>query len=166
MQFHGLIHQFPKEVKLLIGTFIVVLSVGYYTGLAFVHETTDNTPTGIEEQYLGNENDEEALVMKFKKKKQAIITLIHNHIISLSVLFFILSLLVSFTSYNKTLKKVVMIEPFLSIIVSFGGIYFMWKGMSSLKYIVMISGILMTLSFVTASLMVLVSLLKKQQEKV
>ncbi|MBL4746025.1 MAG: hypothetical protein JKY08_06630 [Flavobacteriaceae bacterium] len=161
MQFHGLIHQFPKEVKLLIGAFVLVLSVGYYTGLAFVHETTDSTPTGIEEQYLGNENDEEALVMKFKKKKQSMITLIHNHTISLSVLFFMISLLVSMTSYNKTLKKIVMIEPFVSIVVSFGGIYFLWLGFTSLKYIVIISGMLMTLSFVTATLMILTSLFKK-----
>ena len=162
MQFHGLIHQFPKEVKLLIGVFVLVLSMGYYTGLAFVHETTDNTPTGIEEQYLGNENDEDAAVMKFKKKKQAMITLIHNHTISLSVLFFILSLLVSTTSYNSTFKKVVMIEPFISIVVSFGGIYLMWLGFTSLKYIVMLSGILMTLSFVSATFMILFSLFKKQ----
>jgi len=161
MQFHGLIHQLPKEVKLLIGVFVLVLSAGYYTGLAFVHETTENTPIGIEEQYLGNENDEEAAVMKFKKKKQAMITLIHNHTISLSVLFFMLSLLVSLTSYNRTLKKIVMIEPFVSIVVSFGGIYFMWLGFTSLKYIVMISGVLMTMSFVTATIMVLTSLYKK-----
>ncbi|PCH75217.1 MAG: hypothetical protein COB98_09290 [Flavobacteriaceae bacterium] len=160
MKFHGLIHQFPQEVKLLIGAFVIVLSIGYYTGLAFVNETTNNTPTGIEEQYLGNENDEEATVMKFKKKKQAIITLIHNHMISLSVLFFMLSLLVSITSFNKTLKKVVMIEPFVSILVSFGGIYFMWLGMTSLKYVVMLSGILMTMSFITATFMILFSLVK------
>jgi len=161
MQFHGLIHQFPKEVKLLIGVFVLVISIGYYTGLAFVHETTENTPTGIEEHYLGNEADEEAIKMKFKKKKQSLITLIHNHVISLSMLFFVLSFLVSLTSYNRTLKKVVMLEPFASIVVSFGGIYFMWLGYTSLKYIVMISGILMTLSFVAATIMIFTSLYKK-----
>lgn len=162
MQFHGLIHQLPKDVKLLIGVFVVVLSVGYYTGLAFVHETTGNTPTGIEEQYLGNEHDEDATVMKFKKKKQAMIMLIHNHVISLSILFLVLSLLVSITSCHKTLKKIVMIEPFISIVVSFGGIYFMWMGFTNLKYIVMLSGMLMTLSFVCATGMILVSLFKKE----
>ncbi len=162
MQFHGLIHQFPKEVKILIGAFVLVLSIGYYTGLAFVHETTEGTPTGIEEQYLGNENDEEATIMKFKKKKQAMITMIHNHVISMSILFFVLSLLVSMTSYNKKIKKFVMIEPFISIVVSFGGIYFMWLGITSLKYIIVLSGILMTLSFVMATSMILCSLFRKK----
>ncbi|PCI34980.1 MAG: hypothetical protein COB60_04545 [Flavobacteriaceae bacterium] len=163
MEFHGLIHQFPKEIKLLIGIFVLVLSIGFYMGLAFVHETTEGTPIGIEEQYLGNENDEDATVMKFKKKKQALITMIHNHVISMSILFFVLSLLVSITSYNKNLKKYVMIEPFVSIVVSFGGIYFMWLGMTSLKYIIVVSGMLMTLSFVMATFMIISSLFRKSK---
>ena len=67
MKLNGLIETFPKELKLLIATFIIVLSVGFYTGLLFVGETSSANPDGIEEQYLGNEDDVEARVMKFKK---------------------------------------------------------------------------------------------------
>ena len=67
MQLNGLIYRVPKEIKVLIGAFIIVLSIGFYTGLLFVKETSSVNPNGIEEQYLGNENQENIKVMKFKK---------------------------------------------------------------------------------------------------
>ena len=57
MQLNGLIKTLPKELKLLIGAFIIVLSIGFYTGLLFVGETSSTSPNGIEEQYLGNEEN-------------------------------------------------------------------------------------------------------------
>ena len=42
MNFNTTIAEFPKEVKLLIGAFLIVLSVGYFTGFRFVNETTEN----------------------------------------------------------------------------------------------------------------------------
>ena len=88
MQLNGLIYTLPKEIKLLIGAFILVLSIGFYTGLLFVGETSSAAPNGIEEQYLGNETDEDAEVMKFKKSEQEMLTLVHNHILSMSIIFF------------------------------------------------------------------------------
>ena len=70
MELNGLIYKLPKEIKLLVGTFLIILSVGFYTGLIFVNETSSATPSGIQENYLGNENDEEAQVMKFKKPEK------------------------------------------------------------------------------------------------
>jgi len=67
VQINGLIQTLPKELKLLIGAFIIVLSIGFYTGLLFVSETSSANPNGIEEQYIGNEDDGDAKVMKFKK---------------------------------------------------------------------------------------------------
>lgn len=158
MQVHGLIHQFPKEIKTVIFVFIIVLSVGFYGGLSFVNNTTSMQPAGVESHYLGNENDEEAEVMQFKKNKREILTIVHNHILSLSVIFFLLSLILSTTSINKKLKYFLMIEPFLSVILTFGGIYFLWSGILWFKYIIIISGVFMTLSFVIASISILYQL--------
>ena len=158
MKFHGTIHNFPKEIKLLIFAFLVVLSVGFYTGLLFVNDTTEMDSDGIEMQYLGNEFDEDAQVMKFKKSEREILTLVHNHILSLSVIFFFVSLLVSTTSINKKFKKFLMIEPFVSLLFTFGGIYVLWAGVLWFKYVIMISGILMTFSYTTAVLIILFQL--------
>lgn len=159
MQIHGLIHQFPKEIKSLILVFIIVLSVGFYGGLSFVNNTTSMNSSEIESHYLGNENDEAAEIMKFKKSEGEILTIVHNHILSLSVIFFMLSLILATTSINKKFKYFLMIEPFLSIILTFGGIYLLWSGITWFKYVVIFSGILMTFSFVSATIAIVYQIL-------
>ena len=162
MKVHGIIHNFPSEIKILIGVFLIVLSIGFYSGLTFVNETTAANPSGIESHYNGNENDQDAIVMQFKKSKREILTLVHNHILSLSLIFFILALILSTTSINMKLKQFLMFEPFASVLLTFGGIYLMWMGVSWFKYIVMISGMLMTLSFIVTTILILFQLAQKK----
>jgi len=160
MQIHGLIHQFPKEIKMVIFVFIIVLSIGFYGGLQFVNTTTSMTPKGVETNYLGNENEEEeTTVMKFKKSKREILTLVHNHMLSMSVIFFLLSLILATTSIPKKLKYFLMLEPFLSIILTFGGIYILWLGVLWFKYVIIFSGILLTFSFVLSTILILYQIL-------
>ena len=163
MQLNGLIQTLPKELKLLIGAFIIVLSIGFYTGLLFVGETSSANPNGIEEQYLGNETDENATVMKFKKSEKEMLNLVHNHVLSMSLIFFLVGLILSITQLNKNLKLFLIIEPFVSVVLTFGGIYFLWKGLLWMKYVVMISGTLMTFSFVISTLIILFQLFKKNK---
>ncbi len=165
MQVHGTIHSFPKEIKTLILVFLVVLSIGFYSGLAFVNETTTTNSQGIESHYNGNEDDENATKMQFKKSKREVLTLVHNHILSLSIIFFILSLILSTTGINKKLKHFLMFEPFVSVVLTFGGIYLLWSGITWFKYIVMISGIAMTFSFTMAVILIVFQLLKKESEE-
>ncbi|WP_303317477.1 hypothetical protein Q4Q34_00625 [Flavivirga abyssicola] len=162
MQLNGLIFSLPKEIKLLIGAFIIILSIGFYTGLLFVGETSSANPNGIEEQYLGNEDDENAEVMRFKKSDQEMLTLVHNHILSMSIIFFLVGLIVSITKLNKKLKSFLIVEPFISVILTFGGLYMLWTGVLWMKYIVMFSGILMTFTFTVSVLIILKQLLLKK----
>ncbi len=159
MQIHGLIHQFPKKIKITIFMFVLLLSIGFYGGLSFVNNTTSMQTAGVETNYLGNENDEDAEVMKFKKSEREILTIVHNHILSMSVIFFLLALILATTSINKKLKYFLMIEPFVSVLLTFGGIYLLWSGVLWFKYIVMISGVFMTLSFVIATFSIFYQLL-------
>lgn len=162
MQLNGLILTLPKEIKLLIGSFIIVLSIGFYTGLLFVGETSSANPNGIEEQYLGNEYDENAEVMRFKKSDKEMLTLVHNHILSMAIIFFLVGGIVSITKLNRKLKLFLIVEPFVSVILTFGGLYLLWTGILWMKYIVMFSGILMTLTFTISVLITLKQLLQKQ----
>ena len=162
MQLDGLILTLPKEIKLLIGAFIIVLSIGFYTGLLFVEETSSSNPNGIEEQYLGNEDDENAEVMHFKKSDQEMLTLVHNHILSMAIIFFLVGLIISITKLGKKLKLFLIIEPFVSVILTFGGLYLLWKDLLWMKYIVMFSGILMTLTFTVSVIIILKQLVQKQ----
>ena len=85
MVLKGLIYKFPKEIKLLIIAFVCTLSIGFYSGISFVRSTTNANPNGIEQRYLGNEDDENATKMMFKKSEGEILTTVHSHILSLSV---------------------------------------------------------------------------------
>jgi len=162
MQVHGLIHDFPKYVKLFIAVFVIVLSIGYFTGLLFLRETDSISSVGIEENYMGNEEVENVKVMKFEKSEREMLTILHTHVLSISFIFFLLGVIVAITSLPKKLKAFLMIEPFFSIVVTFGGIYLMWKGLSWMKYVVMISGILMTTVFITSVGTILFQLSKKK----
>ena len=162
MELHGLLQTFPKYVKLFIASFVVVLSIGYSTGLLFVRQTQSVSPDGIEQNYLGNENIENVKVMKFEKGAREMLTIIHTHILSMSFIFFFLGGLLAMTSIPKRWKAFLMIEPFFSILITFGGIYFMWMGVIWLKYIVMLSGVLMTLAYFVSAGVVLYECFKNK----
>ena len=163
MQLNGSLQTLPKDVKLLIGVFIIVLSIGFYTGLLFVGETSSVNPNGIEEQYLGNEADEDAGVMKFKKSDKEMLALVHNHVLSMAIIFFLVGLILYTTKLNKKLKLFLMIEPFISVILTFGGLYLLWKGMIWMKYIVIFSGSLMVLCYTISVIIILKQLLQNKE---
>ncbi|WP_420602432.1 hypothetical protein [Flagellimonas sp.] len=164
MTYNGLLTTFPREIRLFIAVFVVVLSIGFFTGLLFVKQTDSATPAGIEENYLGNEEDEGATVMKFKKGDREMLTIIHTHILSMSFIFFLLGGLVWITRFPKKWKLFLTIEPFLSVLLTFGGIYLMWKGMLWMKYVVIFSGTLMTLTFTFSAILVLLQCVKPNRE--
>ncbi|MFH6769598.1 hypothetical protein V8G56_12675 [Gaetbulibacter aquiaggeris] len=161
MSLNGQIFSLPREIKVLIGVFVIVLSIGFFSGLLFVGETSSANPNGIEEQYLGNEHDEDAKVMKFKKSEKEMLSLVHSHVLSMSIIFFLLALIVSITKLKRQLKMFLMVEPLVSVVLTFGGLYFLWTGILWMKYIVMFSGTLMTLSFLLSVLIILKQLLQK-----
>ena len=139
-------------LRLMIGCFLVVLSVGFFTGISFVGQTESMTPKGVVENYNGNADQEDAMVMKFKKSPREMLTIIHTHVLSLSFIFFLTGMLLGFARINKRLQVFLMIEPFVSILLTFGGIYLVWLGYEWMKYIVIISGTAMTLVYVVSVL--------------
>lgn len=147
------LNHLTKAGKVGILCFLVSLSIGYFTGLLFVNTTTSLSPTGIEENYNGNISEDENEFdfnqeLKYKKPLREIITIIHEHIISFSLIFFCTGLLLYFCEFNPRLKWFLLIEPFVSTVITFGGIYLLWLELTWVKYIIMISGFLITTSYI------------------
>ena len=165
MNYNGLLSTFPKEVKIFIGAFVIVLSIGFYTGLLFVSQTSTMAPNGVVENYNGNEDDEDAEVMKFKKSEREMLTIVHTHILSMSFIFFLLGGLVWLTKFPKKWKLFLTVEPFLSVVLTFGGIYLLWTGVLWMKYIVIISGLLMNVTFMISTVLVFYSLCLRSEVK-
>ena len=142
-------------LRVMTACFLVVLSVGFFTGIRFVGETDSTTPDGIIEHYNGNEQDEDVMVMKFKKSAQEMLTIVHTHILSMSMLFFLTGFLLAQTPINERLKLFLIIEPFASILLTFGGLYLIWFGVEWFRYVVIFSGIAMTLAYSAAVIIIL-----------
>ena len=67
------------------------------------------------------------------------------------------------TKRREDLISFLVIEPFVSIILTFGGIWLMWKGFAWMKYVIIVSGTLMNLAYVVMAVLVLIALLKPRQ---
>ena len=81
--------------------------------------------------------------------------LIHAHAFMIAVLFLLAGFLVYFTGLPLWLKKIFMIEPLISIIITFGSILLVWFDYSSFKYLAMLSGAVMHASFVIILILVI-----------
>lgn len=157
------LRQLPKYARMACLAFILTLSVGYFTGLAFVFQTESNTAVGMEENYNGNEDRPEEMVMKFKKSQREMLTIVHTHILSISLIFFSAGVLLFFSSVPKRLKSFLLVEPYVSLIVTFGGIYLLWYGIGFVAYVVLVSGVLMTLTYVATVIFILKELFAGNQ---
>ena len=142
----------------LLIAFVITLSFGYGTGMYYLTLTSGLQTQSIEENYLGNEADEAALEMKFKKPEKEVVSIIHSHVISFSLIFLSIGVLFLMTSCPARLKSFLVIEPFVSIILTFGGIWLMWQGMGWMKYVIIVSGTLMNLAYMVMAGLVLVAL--------
>jgi hypothetical protein len=163
MVYNGLLRTYPREIRVFIATFVLVLSVGFFTGVFFIRQTSSTDPSGIEENYLGNEDEPEAEIMIFKKSEREMLTIIHTHILSLSLLFFIIGILVWITDLPTPLKYILTVEPFISLVLTFGGIYCMWLGVLWMKYVVFLSGMLMTTTYLVAATIVVYQALQSKR---
>jgi hypothetical protein len=159
----GYLLNLPSILKSVVLIFLLVLSFGFTAGLKFVHFTTDMNVSGVEENYIGNENNPESDIMKFRKSEYEILNLIHTHILAMSLIFFVLAILVFGIDLNEHLKKFLMIEPLLSVLTTFGGIYLVWNHFAWASYLVIISGSLMTISYFISVGLITKALVKRIQ---
>ena len=153
------LYKLPKLLKISLSIFLISLSFGYISGIDLLKHTTDFNLKGIEENIIGNDFDESAEDLKFDMSEREIAGIIHSHVISLAILFLILSLLIFFSSYSNGIKTFFMIEPTISLILTFGGLWLLGAGISWFKYVSMISGILIHLSFVIIIILLLKDLI-------
>ena len=135
-----------KNLKKLLIYYLITLGIGFSLGVLYVYLNSEFSSSGMIEQYLGSESDK----WNFKPKKtlQDLVSHTHEHITMFSIIF--LSLGIIFL-YNNTIKgfwkRFLIIEPFLSIIITFGGFFIIRYVTIAFSYVIMISSFLMYLCF-------------------
>ena len=134
-----------KNLKKILIYYLITLGVGFSLGVLYVYLNSEFSSSGMIEQYLGNNDDWDP---KLPKTLQDLVSHTHEHITMFSIIF--LSLGIIFL-YNSTIKgfwkRFLMIEPFLSIIITFGGFFIIRYVTTTFSYIIMISSLLMYICF-------------------
>ena len=143
------LHQLSKAIKLLLILTVLNLTAGVGIGLYYVANTTHLSPEGTTEQFRGSSVDNNFdIPEKFPKPISELLTTTHNHIISMTFIFFILGGIFYLNSIiTGYWKSFFIAEPFFSIVATFGGIWLIRFIHPYFSYLVMVSGILMYLSF-------------------
>ena len=134
-----------KNLKKILIYYLITLGVGFSLGVLYVYLNSEFSSSGMIEQYLGN-NDE--WKPKLPKTLQDLVSHTHEHITMFSIIFLSLGLIFL---YNNTIKgfwkRFLMLEPFVSIIITFGGFFMIRYVTTTFSYIIMISSLLMYICF-------------------
>ena len=129
-------------LRLFLTAFLVVLSIGYAIGLFFVEHTTSLSSQGIQEQFLGSANLETIQEMQYAKSANEMYVFLHNHILSLSLVFFALGGIFYFSSLvSDGVKKFLIVEPFIAVVTTFGGIVLIRFVSPLFSWLVLLSGV-------------------------
>tara|TARA_B100000073_G_scaffold77977_1_gene59019 strand:+ start:74 stop:550 length:477 start_codon:yes stop_codon:yes gene_type:complete len=134
-----------KNLKNLLIYYLITLGIGFSLGVLYVYLNSEFTSTGMLEQYLGN-NDE--WNPKLPKTLIDLVSHTHDHITMFSIIFLTLGLIFSYNSLiNGFWIKFLLLEPFISIVLTFGGFFVIRFINPNFSYIIMISSALMYICF-------------------
>ena len=140
-----------RTTRAFLTAFLLVVTAGYTVGLAFVDHTTSGTPSGISGEFRGNEDSsvvaQSAGEIKFEKSPREIYTFLHNHVFSLSMLFFCVGAVFSFSSVPPGLRMFLLVEPFAAIVTTFGGIWLLRFVDPAFAWLVIVSSLSMIGSY-------------------
>ena len=153
------LYQLSKQLKLFLTSFLIVLSIGVLVGLFFLYTTTvfDKEVT-INRLNVESKTIEEDFGINEApiKSDGELLTTTHNHVIGFSFIFFFVGGIFYFNSIVKGFWKMfLLIEPFFSIIVSFGSMWLVRYYVKDLILLTIISAVLIYLSYF---IMVIISL--------
>ncbi|MER3522705.1 MAG: hypothetical protein C4326_01210 [Ignavibacteria bacterium] len=137
------------SLRIFLTMVLLVITVGYGVGLLFVEHTTALTVRGIEEQFLGNEEAAPQQEIRYAKSAHEMFVFMHNHILSLGMMFFVVGGIFWFSSLvsNRT-KTLLMVEPLVAILTTFGGMALVRYVSPVFSWLVLLSGLSLALCYV------------------
>ena len=143
------LHQLDNILKYFLSLFLIVMSIGVTIGLMYVRSTTNISTEGTIHQYAGSDvKDKFDIPEHYPKPISDMLMTTHNHIISFAMIFGMIGLLFYFNSMIMgTWKFILMAEPLISTIITFGSIWGIRFIAPEFAFITMIAGILMYFTY-------------------
>ncbi|MAZ68600.1 MAG: hypothetical protein CMG49_04440 [Candidatus Marinimicrobia bacterium] len=145
-----------KDIKYILISFLITMGFGIFTGLAYLYYTTESSSKGIIDNYVGTEDisyedwDENLdKPMKTKKYLHDMLELTHTHVTSFAFISFLLGIIFYFNSIIiGKLKIFLIIEPFVSTLITFSSLWIMRYFNQSFVYLVILSSTLLYLCWI------------------
>lgn len=153
----------PRHFRQIALWFVVVLGIGYTTGLVYVWHTTSLTPTGVTERYRGNQPPADAVPstdtsgaggseplasdlatddLKFEKSLAEMLNVTHTHMLAMASFLVPITCIFALASRpSSRTKSLLIIEPFVALVVSFGAMWLMRYVHPAFTYLLMASSI-------------------------
>ena len=148
--------------RTFLSFFLITMLIGILTGLGYVYYTTNMNPSGTVEHYNGSEVLDDEIPEEFPKPLEEMILSTHAHVNSFALISLIIGVIFYFNSLIPgTLKLILMIEPFISILITFLSLWGLRYINDQFVYVVIISSFLMYLFWIAMILTCLYELQKK-----
>tara|TARA_B100001105_G_scaffold66358_1_gene51961 strand:+ start:17 stop:517 length:501 start_codon:yes stop_codon:yes gene_type:complete len=143
------LNQLSSNVRYFLLAFIVCLTIGVTVGLVYVWKTTSMSPAGASEHYSGSVvSGDLDIPEKYPKSVESMLLTTHTHVISFAMIFLVLGGIFSLNSLIKgSLKTFVIIEPFITVLGTFGSIWGMRYLSSVYSYLSIIFGVMTYFTF-------------------
>jgi len=152
-----------KSLKIFFIVYLFVITIGVSTGLTFLKHTTSLTPKGAVARFNGDEIKSDDIIENYPKPISEMLLTTHNHVLGLSFIFLSVGLIFYFyTRINERWKLFLMIEPLISIVVTFSSIWLMRFVNKNFVYLAAASSFLMYLCFYVMVSIALFELFKKR----
>ncbi len=132
------------SLKVLVTAFLLFVGIGYIFGLMNIHNNVGFSYTGVVVHYRGSEK-EMTVPPEFAFSKM--VQQYHVHLFSLSMLFFMVGMLFSFTNLPEPLKVIFIAAPFLGMFLDFSSLWLTTFFAAYFGWFSMVFGFFMALSF-------------------
>ncbi len=145
------VRELPRPLRHLLAAFLLTGMIGFTLGAFFVDHSTGTAPSGIAERFRGSEGmgmDLDRLPadreIQYEKSPGEMLNVTHTHLLALSMLFLLTGAIFSLTvGVRPLLKSFLILEPFVSLIVTFGGMWLLRYHHPGWGYVISASGVLM-----------------------
>jgi hypothetical protein len=157
------LYELDKTLRHFLASFIILLSIAVLVGLVFVYHTTSFKEDGVVERYSGSAVTENFEIPdEYAKSVFEMLLNTHNHLFGFAFIFLALGIIFYFNSIiNNNWKYFLLTEPFLSVLLTFGGLWLIRFVDRLFIHIVIISAVLTYAGFFIMSAVLLYELLVK-----
>ena len=116
----------PRALRTVARWLTIVQAVGYTVSLIFVYRTTGLTPAGAATRYRGGDPAAAESAMQFPKSFAEMLTTTHTHVLSMAVIFAFTGVCLALCRRPaERVRRFLVAEPFVAILVSFSAIWLM-----------------------------------------